>query len=97
MTKGEWRETSPTIDQGTTLYSMAMQRRGAEMQLRCDENGIPISAKCSNCGELMAQAQPRIMNPMENVEWFTSQFALHVAKSHPPAEPAKSAFGRMNQ
>jgi hypothetical protein len=32
----------------------------------------------------MPQGTPRIMNPIENVAWFSSQFVLHVAQSHPP-------------
>jgi len=65
------------------------------LQMRYDENSIPLSAKCSLCGEQMAQAKPRISNPIENVEWFTAQFGLHVAKIHPPAEPRKSSFGKL--
>ena len=67
------------------------------LQTRYDENGIPVSAKCSQCGEQMTQAQPRIMNPIENVEWFAAQFGLHVVKSHPPSAPHKSNFGRVNR
>jgi len=74
-----------------------LQRREPEMQLRCDENGIPILAKCSAYGATMPQAEPRIMNPIENVTWFGDQFSLHVAQSHPPVEPQKSNFGRIKQ
>ena len=60
-----------------------------ELQMRCDENSIPVSAKCSLCGEMMPQSTPRITNPMENVDWFSSQFGLHVAQSHPPVAGRK--------
>ena len=70
--------------------------RDPELQLIYNENSIPVSAKCSVCGEQMTQAQPRIMNPIENVEWFAAQFGLHVVKSHPPSAPHKSNFGRVN-
>jgi len=65
------------------------------LQTRYDDNGIPISAKCSLCGERMLQSTPRISSPIENVEWFATQFKLHTARSHPIA-PRKSNFGRMN-
>jgi hypothetical protein len=59
------------------------------LQTRYDENGIPVSAKCSLCGEQMPQGKPRITNPIENVAWFTFQFGLHVAQSHPPVAGRK--------
>jgi hypothetical protein len=62
-----------------------------ELQMRCDENSIPVSAKCSLCGEQMAQGTPRITNPIENVAWFSSQFGLHVAQNHPEIAARKSA------
>jgi hypothetical protein len=49
------------------------------LPMRYDENSIPISAKCSLCGEQMPQGAPRISNPIENVEWFAAQFSLHLA------------------
>ena len=55
------------------------------LQTRYDENGIPVSAKCSLCGEMMPQGVPRITNPIENVSWFATQFGLHVAGIHPDA------------
>jgi hypothetical protein len=61
------------------------------LQTRYDENGIPVSAKCSLCGEKMPQGTPRIMNPTENVAWFAAQFGLHVAHNHPIIAPLKSA------
>jgi hypothetical protein len=66
------------------------------LQMRYDENSIPVSAKCSMCGEQMAQGKPRIINPIENVEWFAAQFGLHVAQIHLPGAPRKSSFGTMN-
>ena len=63
--------------------------------MRYDENSIPVSAKCSMCGEQMPQSTPRIVNPIENVEWFATQFRFHVAQSHPPAAPHKSSFGKI--
>jgi hypothetical protein len=74
-----------------------MQRRDPEMQLRCDVNGIPISAKCSACGAVMPQSSQRIINPMDNVSWFGAQFSQHVAEFHPPFKPPKSSFGKLNQ
>jgi hypothetical protein len=64
------------------------------LQTRYDENGIPVSAKCSLCGEQMPQGAPRITNPIENVEWFVTQFSLHATQRHPPAEPRKSTLGK---
>jgi hypothetical protein len=46
------------------------------------------------CGEQMLQSTPRITNPIENVEWFATQFNLHAAEKHPPAAPRKSTFGK---
>jgi hypothetical protein len=37
----------------------------------------------------MPQGKPRITNPIENVAWFSSQFGLHVAQSHPPVAGRK--------
>ena len=60
------------------------------MQMRYDENSIPVSAKCSVCGAQMPQAKPRITNPIDNVAWFTVQFDLHVSQNHHPTEPPKA-------
>jgi hypothetical protein len=38
-----------------------------ELQMNYDENSIPVSAKCSLCGEKMPQGTPRIMNSINNV------------------------------
>jgi hypothetical protein len=54
-----------------------------ELQMSYDENSIPVSAKCSLCGERMPQGRPRITNPIDNIEWFAAQFRLHVAQNHP--------------
>jgi hypothetical protein len=54
----------------------------AELQMRYDENSIPVSAKCSLCGEEMPQGAPRIMNPIDNIAWFAAQFRLHVERNH---------------
>jgi hypothetical protein len=62
------------------------------LQTRYDENSIPVSAKCSMCGAQMPQCTPRIRNPIENVEWFATQFHLHIAQSHPP-NTAKAFHG----
>jgi hypothetical protein len=62
------------------------------LQMRYDENSIPVSAKCSMCGTQMPQCTPRIMNPIENVGWFAAQFGLHVAQNHPP-NTAKAFHG----
>ena len=32
------------------------------------------------------------LNPIENLEWFSSQFALHLSQNHPEVAPRKSAF-----
>ena len=53
-----------------------------ELQMSYDENSVPVSAKCSKCGEQMPQSTPRITNPIDNVEWFAAQFRLHVERSH---------------
>jgi hypothetical protein len=59
------------------------------LQTRYDENGIPVSARCSLCGERMPQGTPRIMNPVANVEWFAAQFNLHLEQCHPPVAGRK--------
>lgn len=59
--------------------------------MRYDENSIPVSAKCSSCGETMPQSKPHL-NPMDNVEWFAAQFELHKAQNHPPAPPKPGGF-----
>jgi len=59
------------------------------MQMRYDENSIPVSAKCSMCGKQMPQGEPRITNPIENVAWFATQFELHLLEIHPP-DPRKA-------
>ncbi len=53
-----------------------------DLQMRYDENSIPVTAKCSLCGEQMPQGTPRIMNSIKNVAWFEAQFRLHVARTH---------------
>jgi hypothetical protein len=53
-----------------------------ELQIGYDVNSIPVSAKCSLCGEQMPRGTPRIMNSIDNVEWFAAQFRLHVARIH---------------
>lgn len=61
-----------------------------ELQMRYDANSIPVSAKCSLCGEQMPQGKPRITDPIDNVEWFAAQFRLHVERSHPQVWVGKS-------
>jgi hypothetical protein len=67
----------------TRIPSMPM--RSPELQMKYDENSIPVSAKCSVCGEEMPQSRPRLLNPMDNVEWFAAQFRLHLERIHLPA------------
>lgn len=76
-------------------YNPLMPTRSPELQMSHDENSIPVTAKCSLCGEQMQQHTPRITNPIENVEWFSSQFARHVMQNHPVPVLQKSAFGRI--
>lgn len=52
------------------------------LQTRYDEYSIPVSAKCSICGEQMPQGKPRIVQPADNVAWFAVQFDLHVTQRH---------------
>jgi len=59
------------------------------MQIRYDENSIPVSAKCSICGKQMPQGKPRITNPIDNVAWFAAQFELHLLQNH-PTDPRKA-------
>jgi hypothetical protein len=42
---------------------------------------------------MMPQSTRRITNPMENVDWFSSQFELHVAHSHPEIAARKKSWG----
>lgn len=65
-----------------------------ELQMRYDENSIPVSAKCSMCGEQMPQGKPRITDPIDNITWFASQFGLHVAQNH--AEIAARRLAELN-
>jgi len=37
----------------------------------------------------MAQGEPRLTNPIENVAWFAAQFDIHLSESHPP-DPRKA-------
>jgi hypothetical protein len=67
------------------------------LQTRYDENGIPVSAKCSLCGEQMPQGTPPITSPIANVEWFASQFGLHVTQIHPEGEARKLVGRRFGQ
>ena len=53
-----------------------------ELQMGYDENSIPVSAKCSLCGEQMPRGTQRIMDSIDNVAWFAAQFRLHVARTH---------------
>jgi hypothetical protein len=68
-----------------------------ELQMRYDENSIPVSAKCSLCDEQMPQSVPRIADPMDSVEWFAAQFRLHVARSHPEITARVSAGSGFGQ
>jgi hypothetical protein len=68
---------------------MPFKHRQPEMQMRYDENSIPVSAKCSICGEKMPQSGSRTNSTIENVEWFTSQFNLHVLQNHPSTDAPK--------
>jgi hypothetical protein len=53
-----------------------------ELQMNYDGNSIPVSAKCSLCGEQMPQGTPRFMNSIDAVGWFAAQFRVHVARIH---------------
>jgi hypothetical protein len=68
-----------------------------QLQTRYDQNGIPVSAKCSACGEQMPQAKPRIVEPMENVAWFAAQFDLHAKRMHPPAPVNKPGLRKIKE
>ena len=86
MASGEQKAKSRTFhlhEQRRNYTSICMQNRGPEMQISCDENGIPTSAKCSACGAMMPQSSRSIANPIDNVAWFRDQFSQHVAASHP--------------
>ena len=67
-----------------------MPTRVPELQMIYDEKCIPVSAKCSLCGEAMPQRKTRIKNTLENIEWLTAQFRLHVARMHLEAWTGKS-------
>jgi hypothetical protein len=47
-----------------------------------DEKGIPISAKCSACGEQMLQCVPRRLDPIDGIAWFAAQLRLHIEQNH---------------
>jgi len=53
-----------------------------ELQMGYDQNSIPVSAKCSFCGEQMPRDTPRTMNSTNKVAWFAANFRLHVARAH---------------
>ena len=63
-------------------YNPLMPTRSPELQMSHDENSIPVTAKCSLCGEQMPRDTPRIMNSMNKVAWFEAHFRLHVARAH---------------
>jgi len=71
-------------------YNPCMPLRAPELQMGYDENSIPVSAKCSMCGEQMPQSTPRIPNSIDNVAWFAAQFRVHVAQRHLPDWTGKS-------
>jgi hypothetical protein len=74
-----------------------MNSRSPELQMRYDQNSIPVSAKCSACGEQMPQAKPRLIEPMENVAWFAAQFDLHAKRMHPPAPVNKPGLRKIKE
>ena len=82
-----WNAGKPA--EGDLCWSYTQDMPAPMMQMRYDENSIPVSAKCSVCGEQMPQAKPRIANPIDNVAWFTAQFDLHVSQNH-PLDPRKA-------
>jgi hypothetical protein len=63
--------------------------RAPELLMSYDKNSIPVSAKCSLCGEQMPQGSP-VMNPIRDIAWFAAQFRVHVARSHLLAWTGKS-------
>ena len=71
-------------------YNLAMPPRPPELRMSYDQNSIPVSAKCSLCGEQMPQSVPRIADPMDSVEWFAAQFRVHIARIHLEAWRGKS-------
>jgi hypothetical protein len=66
-------------------------QRVPQLQITYDENSIPVSAKCSLCGEQMPQNKPRIMNPIDNVAWFAAQLEIHREQRHLEIATGKSS------
>jgi hypothetical protein len=67
-----------------------------QLQMKYDENSIPVSAKCSMCGEPMPQSKPRMTNPIANLAWFAAQFEIHRDQRHPPSAPRPTGFLKKN-
>lgn len=57
----------------------------------CDVNGVPVSAKCSACGEEMPQGEPRGTTRELSLKWFQQQFALHSRQKHPREDVNQAA------
>jgi hypothetical protein len=47
-----------------------------------DVNDVPISAKCSECGEKIPQCRPWVTSKELNLKWFADQFSVHKSQKH---------------
>lgn len=46
------------------------------------QHGVPVSAKCSECGEEMPNGDPRVVTAEDNKKWFAHHFEQHLGKKH---------------
>lgn len=58
-------------------------------------DGIPVSGKCSACGEQMSAGPARVTHKEEVTKRFEDEFRIHVARKHGPREDVNQAAARI--
>jgi len=60
-----------------------MAMKGPELLIGYGENGNPVSAACSLCGDWMPEDYSPSDDPHEVVARFAAHFKIHVQREHP--------------
>ena len=52
----------------------------------CDDNGFPLAAQCSLCGEAICLGEPRVTDKDEAIQRMMSEFSIHKDRKHSSME-----------
>lgn len=56
--------------------------RAPELTISYDGDSFPSAAVCSGCGEHMPLPESPLVTSLEYINWFVSQFSMHLQDKH---------------